>query len=114
VRTQLRKAGGQAANVLSCRSISLDPEQFRATNSGADLDLLPKEFALLEFFMRNPDKVFSAEAVMRRVWNSDSESTTSAFRTALMRLRKKLESQPNEKDIIETVHGVGYRFNSRA
>jgi len=113
VRTQLRRFSGQVANVLSCRSIDLDPEQFRAKCGGVDLDLLPKEFALLEFFMRNPDKVFSADAVMRRVWNSDSESTTSAFRTALMRLRKKLDLPTGEKELIETVHGLGYRFNSQ-
>jgi DNA-binding response OmpR family regulator len=113
VRAQLRRFGSQVTNVLSCRSLVLDPEKYRATNGGADIDLLPKEFALLEFFMRNPDKVFSADAVMRRVWNSDSESTTSAFRTALMRLRKKLEAPPGEKELIETVHGVGYRFNSQ-
>jgi DNA-binding response OmpR family regulator len=77
------------------------------------VDLLPKEFMLLEFFLRNPDRVFSADAVMRRVWQSDSESTTNAFRSALKRLRRKLDPDETDPEIIETVHGVGYRLNSK-
>lgn len=112
IRVQLRKSADQIDNVLSLRNIKLNSQTFKATMDGVDLDLLPKEFALLEFFMRNPDKPFNADAVMRRVWKSDSESSTGAFRTALMRLRKKLELPEGQRELIETVHGLGYRFNS--
>lgn len=112
MRVQLRKSADQVSNILELRNIRLDSQNFKATMNGVDLDLLPKEFQLLEFFMRNPDKVFNADAIMRRVWKSDSESSTGAFRTGLMRLRKKLELPANEKELIETVHGLGYRFNS--
>ncbi|MFN8658977.1 MAG: winged helix-turn-helix domain-containing protein [Candidatus Obscuribacterales bacterium] len=86
--------------------------KLKGTMNGADLDLLPKEFALLEFFMRNPGKVFDADAIMRRVWETDSDSSSGAFRTTLMRLRKKLELPAGEAPLIETVHGAGYRFNA--
>lgn len=112
VRVQLRKSADQLGNVLVLRNITLDPQSFRATMNGAELDLLPKEFALLEFFMRNPDKIFKADAIMRRVWETDSESTQGAFRVSLMRLRRKLELPEGEPPLIETVHGAGYRFKS--
>lgn len=89
------------------------PEQMRVTFKDKDVSLLPKEFTLLEFFMRNPDRVFTGEAVMMRVWSTESESTTDAFRSTLKRLRQKLEAAGFESAVIETVHGAGYRFNSK-
>jgi DNA-binding response OmpR family regulator len=74
-------------------------------------DLLPKEFALLEFFMRNPNRVFAAEALLNRVWVTESEATVDALTTCIKRLRKKIdvEGQPS---IIRTIHGVGYRLEA--
>jgi DNA-binding response OmpR family regulator len=112
IRVQLRKSADQIGNLVKLRNVELDPQKLKATMNGADLDLLPKEFALLEFFMRNPGKVFDADAIMRRVWETDSDSSSGAFRTTLMRLRKKLELPAGEAPLIETVHGAGYRFNS--
>jgi len=112
IRVQLRKSADQISNVISLRNISIEPQNLRATIDGVALDLLPKEFALLEFFMRNPDKVFTVEAIMQRVWETDTESSPGAFRTLLARLRKKLELPATEKPLIETVHSAGYRFNS--
>ncbi|CAN5279643.1 response regulator transcription factor [soil metagenome] len=112
IRVQLRKSADQISNVIALRNITMQPEKLKATMDGADLDLLPKEFALLEFFMRNPDKVYNVEAIMHRVWATDTESTPGAFRTVLARLRKKLEMPEGEKPLIETVHSAGYRFNS--
>ncbi|MGH9552567.1 MAG: response regulator transcription factor [Terriglobales bacterium] len=117
VRALLRRAANQVENQnqLVLREIVIVPEQMRVTLGGKEIELLPKEFSLLEFFMRNPDRVFSAEAVMQRVWHSETDSTTNAFRSALKRLRQKLEdSGEGQKPIIETVHGAGYRFNSRS
>jgi OmpR-family two-component system manganese-sensing response regulator len=113
IRVQLRKSATTAGDKLTLRDITLDPREFRVTKGGKTVDLLPKEFMLLEFFLRNPDRVFSADAVMRRVWQSDSESTTNAFRSALKRLRRKLDPEETDPEIIETVHGVGYRLNSK-
>ncbi|HEY9718482.1 MAG TPA: response regulator transcription factor [Trichormus sp.] len=113
IRVQLRKSATTAGDKLTLRDITLDPREFRVTKGGKAVDLLPKEFMLLEFFLRNPDRVFSADAVMRRVWQSDSESTTNAFRSALKRLRRKLDPDETDPEIIETVHGVGYRLNSK-
>jgi DNA-binding response OmpR family regulator len=113
VRALLRRATHQVENQIVSGDIVLIPEQMRVTRAGRKIDLLPKEFNLLEFFMRNPDRVFSAEAIMQRVWHSESEVTTNAFRSALKRLRQKLELTDESIPVIETVHGAGYRFNSQ-
>ncbi|HEY9714210.1 MAG TPA: response regulator transcription factor [Chroococcales cyanobacterium] len=112
IRVQLRKSSNQSTNELSARGIVIMPEQFRAMKDGAELKLLPKEFSLLEFFMRNPNRVFSAEAIISRVWPAETEVSANAFHSALKRLRQKLEEKSDQKPIVETIHGAGYRFNS--
>lgn len=113
IRAQLRRSSNLTSNQLEARGIVMVPEQMRVTFKDKDVSLLPKEFTLLEFFMRNPDRVFTGEAVMMRVWSTESESTTDAFRSTLKRLRQKLEAAGFESAVIETVHGAGYRFNSK-
>jgi DNA-binding response OmpR family regulator len=113
IRAQLRRSSGLPSNQLQAKDIVLVPEQMRLTFNGKDVPLLPKEFSLLEFFMRNPDRVFTAEAVMIRVWSTEAEASTDAFRSTLKRLRQKLEAAGVEGTVIETVHGAGYRFNSK-
>jgi DNA-binding response OmpR family regulator len=114
IRVQLRKTSKQSQNQLVSGDIVVIPDQLRVTRAGKEIELLPKEFSLFEFFMRNPDRVFSAEAVMQRVWQSESDATTDAFRSCLKRLRQKLALPGEEKPVIETIHGAGYRFNSRS
>jgi DNA-binding response OmpR family regulator len=113
IRVQLRKSANSITGQLTVGSIVLSPDQMKVTKDGEEIELLPKEFSLLEFFMRNQDKVFSAEAIMNRVWSLDSEAGTNAFRTTLTRLRKKLNLK-EESTLIETVHGAGYRMNSKS
>lgn len=111
IRAHLRRASSQKETVLAMHGIKLDAGNFNVTKDGEELSLLPKEFALLEFFMRNPDRVFSSEALIRRIWDTDSESSTNALRSALRRLRQKL-GEDGENSIIENIHGVGYRMRS--
>ena len=114
IRVQLRRSSKQVQNNLVSGDITVVPDQMRVTRAGKEIELLPKEFSLLEFFMRNPDRVFSAEAIMQRVWQSESDATTDAFRSCLKRLRQKIATENEAKPVIETIHGAGYRFNSRA
>lgn len=111
VRSVLRRAGGNVANVLKVRDMELDPSSFRATRGGKEIQLLPKEFAMLEFLMRHVNQVFSAEALLSRVWASESEVTVDAVSTCIKRLRKKIDL-PDTDSFIRTVHGVGYKVES--
>jgi DNA-binding response OmpR family regulator len=110
VRALLRRGAGVASNKLTVRDIELDPSSFSVTKGGQPVKLVQREFQLLEFFMRNPNRVFSAEAIMDRVWPNDSESSPEALRQTIMKVRKKLATDENEKPVIETVFGVGYKL----
>ncbi len=109
VKALLRRASALPTSVLRLRNIVLDPSTYQVTKDGQDVQLLPKEFALLEFFMRHPNQVFSWEALLDRVWVSESDAGPEAIRTCITRLRKKVESD-NGQPLIKTVHGVGYKL----
>ena len=79
------------------------------TSNGDSVKLNAKEYALLEFFMRHPGQLFSAEALLDRVWKSSSDATTEAITTCVKRLRKKLDIE-GRPSIITTMHGLGYRL----
>lgn len=111
IRALLRRPQNVIENVLKCGDITLNPRTYSVTRGGADLKLLPKEFALLEFFMRHPNQVFSTEALLDRVWRSENDAAPETVRTCIKRLRKKIDLE-NEDSIIETLHSVGYRLHS--
>jgi DNA-binding response OmpR family regulator len=111
VRVLLRRGRHVAADVIEAHGIELDPAKHNATKNGVPLSLLPKEFALLEFLMRNPGTIFTQDALFRHVWKSDSESSDSAIRTCIKRLRQKIDDEGGES-IIETLPRVGYRLRS--
>lgn len=105
VRSLLRRPAAAAQNVLKAKNITMDPAKYRVHKSGKVIALVPKEFQLLEFMMRHPNQVFSPEALLNRVWPSESDSTAEALRTTMKRLRKKVDE---EGEVLKTVHGVGY------
>ncbi|HEY9676931.1 MAG TPA: response regulator transcription factor [Drouetiella sp.] len=107
IRALLRR-GAQAAtpnNTLTISGISIDTTRHRVTKNGVTVNLLPKEFQLLEFFVRHPNHVFTQEALIAKVWPSDTEATAEALRSTIKRLRKKIDP---DAEILKTVHGVGY------
>lgn len=110
IRALLRRPGGVVSKQLKARDITLDPEQHKVTKGGVEVNLLPKEFALLEFLLRHPAQVFTAEALIERVWPTDSDSSSGAIRTYVNRLRAKIDTK-DEPSIITTVHGIGYRLD---
>ncbi len=112
VRALLRRPQTVHSNVLRVRNIILETSTFRVTREGTDIQLLPKEFALLEFFMRHPNQVFSAEALLDRVWSSESEASPETIRTYIKRLRQKIDRKDEQSSIISTVHGVGYKLEA--
>jgi DNA-binding response OmpR family regulator len=111
IRALLRRPQAFSGSVLQVGNLALEPNTFKVTRSGEEVALLPKEFALLEFLMRHPNQVFSADALLDRVWSSDSEASPETIRTYIKRLRKKidLDGQPS---ILSTVHGVGYKLDA--
>ena len=115
LRALLRRPQAIQSNLLEVGQISLDTVKYRVMKNGKEVQLMPRDFALLEFLMKNVDHVFSAEALLQRVWAGDSEASPSALRTAIKRIRQKLDDSDNESSsIIENIPRVGYRLRAKA
>ncbi|HEY9787548.1 MAG TPA: response regulator transcription factor [Candidatus Obscuribacterales bacterium] len=113
IRALLRRpADTLPSNTLKVQNIELDPVSKKVTVNGARIHLLPRDYSLLEFFMRHPDQVFSNEALLERVWHSESEATAEALRSSLKRIRSKIMDV--DCKLIENIPKVGYRLKSNA
>jgi DNA-binding response OmpR family regulator len=112
LRALLRRPFGYKPTVFRAGELTIDTTAGVVSKNGEQIHLAPKEFALLEFFLRNPGQVFSPEAVLDRVWESESDAGPDMVRATLRRLRKKIGETPDDS-IIENVHGVGYRLKPR-
>ena len=111
IRALLRRPGATVENVLRARDLVLDPVKHRLTKDGKEVHLLPRDFALLEFFMRNQDQVFSADTLLSRVWHADSDASSEGLRAAIRRIRKNVDGDAELSDsIIENISRVGYRL----
>ncbi len=109
IRALTRRSNTSVKTTIEVSGFRLDLKLRSVFFGELEITLLPKEFALLEFLMRNPNEVFSCEAILERVWSSESQSSPNTIRTFMYTLRKKLQSQ-TDCCPIETVHGAGYKF----
>ena len=109
VRALLRRPAAFAGSVLQFDDLELNTSTHRVTKGGTEVQLLPKEFALLEFFMRHSGQVFSADALIERLWPTDSEASPDAIRIYITRLRNKIDTK-GKTSLISTMRGVGYRL----
>lgn len=113
VRALLRRGGTTAQPVLEWGHLRLDPSSCEVTYAQDLLSLTPKEFALLELFLRNSRRVFSCGMVLEHLWSYDDTPTEEAVRTHIKGLRQKLKAVGASGDLIETVYGIGYRLKPR-
>ena len=109
LRALLRRPRTLVNEVLTVKGLRVDVASRKVSRDGREIKLLPTEFALLEFLMRHPGQVFSQEALLKRVWPSESEATAHALTSCVKRLRKAIDS-PGEESLIANVYGVGYRL----
>ena len=113
IRAMLRRSGENKAapnNKLSIGTISLDLDARNAYKNGALADLTAKEFDVIEFLMRNPNRVYSREALLDSIWAYEYRSDIRTVDVHIRRLREKLEENPAEPKYILTKWGVGYYF----
>jgi two-component system phosphate regulon response regulator PhoB len=96
--------------VLSHAGLTLYPDEFRVTRDGIPVNLSPKEYRLLEFFMQNPGRVWSRNQLIDQVWGTDYVVDTKTVDVHIRWLREKLEANPSAPEHIRTVRGFGYRF----
>jgi DNA-binding response OmpR family regulator len=112
----LRRGGGgagerRAGPELAAAGVVLDPGARRATKDGRELALTLREFDLLAHLMRHPGKAIGRERLMQDVWGWEF-GDLSTVTVHVRRLRGKIEDDPGRPKLIQTVWGVGYRFDS--
>ncbi len=114
VRALLRRSGSTSLPVLEWGSLQLDPTTHEVAYGAHPLKLTPKEYAILELFLRNSRRVFSCGALLEHVWSYESTPSEEAVRTQIKGLRQKLKAAGAPADLIETVYGIGYRLKPLA
>ncbi|MEM9221872.1 MAG: response regulator transcription factor [Pseudomonadota bacterium] len=98
--------------VLTAGDITLDLQKRTCRRQGRDVDLNPKEFLLMEIFMRSNGRVQTRTMLLERVWDMNFDPTTSVVETHVSRLRSKIE-KPFGDTVLRTIRGAGYVFEPR-
>ncbi len=113
IRAVLRRSANEdESGVVRIEGLELDTESHRVSANNAPIDMGPTEFRLLEFFMTHPERVYSREQLLDRVWGRNSFVEERTVDVHILRLRKALA--PSGYDaMIQTVRGAGYRLSSR-
>ena len=114
VRALLRRGGTTSQPVLEWGNLQLDPSCCEVTYNQDLLSLTPKEYALLELFLRNSRRVFSCSMILEHLWSYEDTPQEEAVRTHIKGLRQKLKSVGAPNDLIETVYGIGYRLKPQS
>lgn len=113
IRALLRRSkstGERKPNILTIGEISLDMDARNAFRGDMMVDLTAKEFDVIEFLMRNANRVYSREALLDSIWALEYRSDIRTLDVHIRRLREKLEENPAEPKYIKTKWGVGYYF----
>lgn len=116
VRANLRRVGSSAseADVVQAGELTLDRAAFTAAVAGAEIELTPMEFGLLNTLMSNPGRAFSRMELLERVQGYAYDGYERTVDVHIKNLRKKIEQDPGNPHYVLTVFGVGYRFNPHA
>jgi DNA-binding response OmpR family regulator len=111
LRRVQRKPGASTSSRLAIGDLVLDEDARRVTKGGKNVDLSPKEFQLLKVLMSNSGKTLSTESLLNQVWGYDFTGDVKTVAVHVRWLRQKLEADPKNPQLLETVHRSGYRFN---
>ncbi len=107
VRALLRRRAETAPPVLQVADLALDPARRVVSRGDKKIELTPREFALLDYFMRNPGRVLTRTMIANRVWDYTFDATTNVIDVYVNYLRKKIDTGHDTR-LLHTVRGVGY------
>ena len=110
IRAVLRRSAPDATKVLSFAGVSVDIDRRVVSRDGEEIKFTPAEYKLLTFFLQNPDRALTRDMILNSVWGYESFPNTRTVDAHVVRLRQKLEPEPNAPKHFITLHGVGYRF----
>lgn len=109
LRALFRRESSDKTGLLVVDDLKLDPATHFVERGGQPIELTAKEYALLEYFMRNPNRLITREMAESHVWDYDFQATSNVIDVYVRRLRRKVDD-PFEEKLIETVRGSGYRL----
>ena len=111
VEAVMRRASHKrSADQVAFGDVKLDFRTYQATRREEPLELTPREFSILRYFLDHPNEVVSREALLNHVWGYDPSAFTRTVDTHMARLRQKIEPTPAEPRHLITIHRVGYKF----
>lgn len=109
IKALLRRTGADT-KVLHFGEVEIDVDRRNTTRRGHEIKLTPAEYNLLLYFLHNPDRALTRDVILNSVWGYESYPNSRTVDAHVVRLRQKLEPDPNIPRHFVTVHGVGYRF----
>jgi len=109
LRALLRRDLPEKSSVLQVAGLKMDPAIHQVERDGHLIELTPREFAMLEYLMRNPNRVLTRDMIEGHVWNYDFVPGSNVIDVYIRRLRRKID-EPFALRLLETVRGVGYRL----
>ena len=104
-------SAAQKARILDFGELQIQLDTHRVFVGEREVNLANREFELLTFLAENPVIVFSKDRLLERVWGFESRGDTATVTVHIKRIREKIEPNPDTPKFIETIWGVGYRFN---
>ena len=113
VRALLRRPSQTKNNVLKVGDLSLDTTNYDVSRSGKAIVLSSKEFALLEYLMRNAGQVHSKDNIIAHVWNFDADILPNTVEVYIGYLRNKIDKPFKAKSLLHTLRGFGYKIEAR-
>ncbi len=99
------------SDLLTFGRLTIDTERFEVQKDGKPVEITVREFELLKFLASQPDKIFSREKLLEKVWKYEYYGDLRTVDVTVRRLREKLEDNPGEPDFVVTKRGIGYYFN---
>jgi DNA-binding response OmpR family regulator len=109
MRALLRRESSNRSGLLEVDNLTLDPATHFVQRNGSPVELTSKEYALLEYMMRNPNRLITREMAESHVWSYDYDGASNVVDVYIRRLRRKIDD-PFARKLIETVRGAGYRL----
>ncbi len=107
IKALMRRPAQIVSEQLVVKHLTIDTASRKVLIEGSEVKLLPQEFALLEFFVRHPNRVFSSDEILDKVWSNEKDTANDTVRVHINKLRKKIDREGSPV-LIRTIHGSGY------
>ena len=114
IRALLRRGQSSLAPIMEWGNLTLDPSSCEVTYQEKPLTLTPKEYRLMELFLRHGSRVLSRSTIVENLWSYEETPQEDAVKAHIKRLRQKLKNAGACSDLIETVYGLGYRLKQNS